>query len=342
MSRILVIRFGRIGDMLVATPALRAIRRAYPQVPVDVVTTGAGVVTLAGLDTVDDVLELRNRRVPPLLNPERRRLVGTLRARGYDVVFLLEGAERYRRLAADVGAPVVYTFARDDEPATPVRARRAPDRHEGRRFLDVLALAGIPAAGEQYDFHVDDPAREQAAALLARAGIPPGARIAGIHAGQYRKRSLRRGPHAKAWPTDRYAEVVRRLSGDGFAVVLTGSAEERALNRDILSLLPPGAAADLAGRTDLRTLAAVIERCTVFLAPDTGPAHLAAAVGTPLVALFGPKAPHIMGPLGDDARIVRLYPEPSTASAEARRGYHPRMFAITVQDVMAALRRVGS
>jgi ADP-heptose:LPS heptosyltransferase len=341
LRRVLVIRFGRIGDMLVATPALRAIARAHPLATIDVVTTGAGVATLAGIPYLHRVLELRSRRVPTFLSPERRRLVRTLRAEAYDAVFLLEGAERYRRLAADVGAPVVYTFARDDEPATTTRARRAPDLHEGRRFLDVLALAGIPPAGEHYDFHIGDAARERANDLLARAGITPDAPIAGIHAGQYRKRTLRRWPHPKAWPIERFADVIRRLAADGTAVVLTGSADERALNRSILALLPPGSATDLAGRTDLRTLAAVIERCTVFLAPDTGPAHLAAAVGTPLVAMFGPKAPHIMGPLGDDARIVRLYPEPSAALQSERAGYHPRMWAITVQDVLAALRRVA-
>ncbi|MGH7504989.1 MAG: glycosyltransferase family 9 protein, partial [Longimicrobiales bacterium] len=141
----------------------------------------------------------------------------------------------------------------------------------------------------------------------------------------------------------------------GLTVVLTGSAAERELNRTIVERLGREAAdpfrrsplsgsspriIDLAGRTDLRTLAAVIERCTVFVASDTGPAHLAAAVGTPLVALFGPKPSHVMGPLGHDARIARLHPPPSTVPDTERGHHHARMWAIEVDHVMAAVERV--
>lgn len=341
IERALVIRFGRIGDVLVLTPALRAIARAHPTARVDVLTTPAGVVTLDGNPHVSDVFALRSRRLPRLLNPERARLIRTFRSRRYDSVFLFETADRYRRLAAEVAAPVVFTFARDDEPVTPTRARRARERHEAHRFLDLLALAAIEPAGEYYDFHVGDAARASAAALLEQAGVPLDSPLVGIHAGHFQRRFRRGRPHAKTWPVERYAEVVRRFAGRGVRVVLTGSAAERTLNRRILAMLPAGAAADLAGRTDLRTLAALIERCNVFLAPDTGPAHLAAAVGTPLVALFGPKPPGIMGPLGDDARIVRLHPEPSTDTDAARGGHHPRMWAISVDTVLEALERVG-
>lgn len=334
--QVLVIRFGRIGDILVLTPALRAIAHAHPGASIDVLTTDAGVVTLAGNPHVRDVFVLRARRLPRLINRERARLVRHLRARSYDAAFLFEGAERYRTLARDIGARTTWSFARDDEPESATRVRRAPDRHEGLRFLDVLAHAHIPPAGVHYDFHIDDDARARAAALLADAGVPADARIAGIHAGHFQRRIRRGRPHAKTWPAERYAEVVRRLAARGLVVVLTGGEGEHALNRRIVDLAG-GLAFDLAGRTDLRTLAALIERCAVFLAPDTGPAHLAAAVGTPLVALFGPKAPHIMGPLGDDARIVRLYPEPSAEADAARGGHHPRMWAISAEDVMRAL-----
>ena len=339
LRRVLVIRFGRIGDILVLTPALRALARAHAGAAIDVLTTGDGVITLAGNPHVRDILVLRARRLPRLLNRERARLVRELRARDYDAVFLFEGADRYRALARDIRVPIIYGFARDGEPAGATRVRRTPDRHEGLRFLDVLALAGIPHAGVHYDFHVDDDARARAHALLDEAGVLQDCPIAGIHAGHFQRRVRRGKPHAKTWPAERYAEVVRRLEARGFTVVLTGGDGERALNRRIVERAG-GGAIDLAGRTDLRTLAALIQRCAVFLAPDTGPAHLAAAVGTPLVALFGPKAPHIMGPLGDDARIVRLYPDPSPDADDVRGGHHPRMWAIDVEDVMAALERL--
>jgi ADP-heptose:LPS heptosyltransferase len=346
-ERALVIRFGRIGDMLVLTPALRALHRAHPAGSIDVLTSRDGEIALGGNPHVRDVLVFRRRRLPPLVNVERARLLRVLRHRRYDVVFLFETAERYRRLARAIGVQQVFSFARDDEDASSTLAVRRPDRHEGLRFLDVIALAGIPPDGVHYDFAIAADARQRAARTLREAGIPDDAPIAGIHAGHFQRRRRSR-PHAKAWPVARYAAVVHGLRDRGVHVVLTGSSAERTLNERILAALdsgeavPPatgGAASviDISGRTDLATLAAIIDRCAVFVAPDTGPAHLAAAVGTPVVALFGPKAPYIMGPLGDPARIVRLHPEPSPAPDRDRDHYHPRMWAIGVQDVLAAL-----
>jgi ADP-heptose:LPS heptosyltransferase len=99
---------------------------------------------------------------------------------------------------------------------------------------------------------------------------------------------------------------------------------------------------DFSGRTELETLAALMERCALFVTPDTGPGHLAAAMGTPLVSLFGPKSPEIMGPIGDPAKTRWIYREPSQASETEREGHHPRMWAITVSDVLAAVDDLGA
>ncbi len=335
-DRTLVIRFGRIGDILVVTPVLRALRRASPTMRVDMLTTDEGRAVLAHNPNVTAVHVLRARRPHRLINPERRRLERHLSALLFDAVVLLEGAERYRDLAGRIGARRVYGYARRDAPAGPHEAERGSG-HELDNAFAVLERMGVAPDGVHYDFPVPGPARARADRLLAGAAGRP---VIGVHAGFHRRRFQRR-THAKAWPVERWADVVGRLARGGErCVVLTGSRREAGLNRAILRRLPPGLAVDLAGRTDLDTLAGLISRCAVFVAPDTGPAHLAAAVRTPLVALFGPKAPHIMGPLGDDARIIRLYPEPSPSTAKERAGHHPRMWAITAEDVVAAAERV--
>jgi ADP-heptose:LPS heptosyltransferase len=336
LRRVLVIRFGRVGDMLVVTPALRALRQRIPGGRIEVLTTAAGAATLATNPNADSTHVLRWRRVPAALNLERARLVRRLRRARFDTIFLFETGERYRKLANAIGVPRVCTFARADEDADAFHARRG-DRHEAQHFADVLALAGVQTDGLHYDYPVGDAARARAGELLGAHGVARSETLVGVHAGHFVRRR-RRLPHPKAWPAERYVEVIRALANRGVdRVVLTGSPMERELNARIAASLPDDLTVDLAGATDLESLAAVIERCAVFIAPDTGPAHLAAAVRTPLVALFGPKAPHFMGPRGDETRIRRLYPEPADASKKERRGHHPRMWAITVADVLEAV-----
>lgn len=336
LRRVLVIRFGRVGDMLVVTPALRALRRRMPGGRIEVLTTAAGAATLATNPNADAVHVLRWRRVPSALNLERARLVRRLRRARFDAIFLFETGERYRKLARAIGVERVFTFARADESADAFHARRG-DRHEAEHFGDVLALGGVPMDGLHYDYPVGDAARARAGELLGARGVSRGERLVGVHAGHFVRRK-RRMPHPKQWPTERYIEVIRSLADRGIdRFILTGSAMERELNARIRSALPEDLVVDLAGATDLESLGAVIERCELFISPDTGPAHLAAAVRTPLVALFGPKSPHMMGPLGVESLIRRLYPEPGDASVRERRGHHPRMWAITVADVLDAI-----
>ena len=343
-ERTLVVRFGRLGDMLVVTPALRAIRRAAPDARVDVLTSHDGRTVLARNPHVHALHVLRARRVPRAINIERLRLEARLRAIGFDSVFLLEGAHRYRDLVRRLRAPRVYTFALAGETADAFHAPRG-DGHELHNFFAVLALAGIAPDGEQYDFSLPDPARARARTLLEAAGLrgpsigpspAPTGTLVGVHAGFHRRR-LRRRTHPKAWPLERWSRVIVQLAErTGSRFVLTGSQRERALNDRIIAGLPSGLAHNMAGETDIETLAAIIDQCDVFIAPDTGPAHLAAAVGTPVVALFGPKPPHIMGPRGDERIIARLYAEPSAADERERQGHHPRMWALQAEDVVDA------
>ncbi len=338
----LVVRFGRMGDVLVLTPVLRALRQALPGARINVLTTPAGRSVLRGSTRVDQVHVLTWRRVPAFINPERARLLRELRTAQYDAVFLLETGQHYHTLVQALGVERVYSFARDGERPGPLRARRA-DRHELQNQLAVVALAGVAPAGPHYEFAVSRGAHDRALALLSKHGVREGRPLAGIHAGHFQRRRLRQAPHAKSWPADRWTALARSLHDTlGFTVLLTGSQGEAALNRRIMAELPDGIAIDLAGATDLETLGAILQRCDVFIAPDTGPAHLAAAVDTPLVALFGPKPPHIMGPLGDEARIARLHPPASAVPVAQRHGHHARMWAIGVDDVMAAVRQVLS
>lgn len=317
--------------MLVVTPVLRALRRHHPTASIDVLTSTESRAVLSRNPHVERVFTLRSRRIPRAINVEQALLLTALRARAYDTVFLLEGAERYQRLASAMGARRVLTFASGGRPPDATHASRGAG-HELDNFFAVLALDGVLSDGDHYEFPLREEARVRARALLATDDSDVA--WVGVHTGFHRRR-WHLGTHAKAWPTERWRDVIRQLAREpGHRVVLTGSIRERAFNQRLLAELPAGTAFDVAGATDLETLGALIAECAVFISSDTGPAHLAAAVGTPLVALFGPKAPHVMGPRGDERRMRLLWKD--ALDARGNGDHHPRMSAIGVTDVLEA------
>ena len=167
-----------------------------------------------------------------------------------------------------------------------------------RRIVD-LALPVAPGREEPARFpriSLPDGVRHQAANLLRKANH--GQTLVGVHASG--------GRAVKQWPVDRLAGVAARLARERNAViVLTGTPEDRALVDALANALPPDVATiDVAGAIDLPLLAGILERLDLFVTADTGPMHLAAAAGTPVVGIFGPSDPARYGPLTDRQRIV--------------------------------------
>jgi ADP-heptose:LPS heptosyltransferase len=333
LDAVLVIRFGRVGDLLALTPALRALRALGTAPRVELLTTDTGRATLADQPGLAAIHTLGWRRVPAPLNPMRTRLVRRLRGR-FDAVFVFETASRHRALAAALRARRTFGLVAAGAASRPDDVVDAGG-HAAVKFDRVLARAGVPHAGWHYDYVVSPAAHTAVGARLAAAGLAPGEPVLVVHAGHFVRRR-RATPHPKAWPEARWVAVIRELSRRyGLSAVLTGSRAEARRNARIVHALPDARPIDLAGRTTLPELAALLARAHLVVSGDTGPAHLAAAVHAPLVALFGPTPPYAMGPLGDESRIRRLYPEPARP-ARGTDGHHPRMWATTVDDVLRA------
>lgn len=280
-GRVLVIRPGGIGDAVLFLPLLQQLRTVWPAARVDLLAErrNSGVVAATGLVDVVYRYDAAGDLARVLRN-------------SYDVVI---DTEQYHAMPAIVAyltrAPRRVGFATNSRRRLlthPVRYDQAT--YEAHAFLALgEAATGRPAAWDPTRpfYPVDDASRAFAAAALAPLGDRP---IVVVHPGA--------SIPERRWPVDRYEHVAAQLARDGAGIVVIGSAADRAAAELITRGLPSEAAVNLAGRTTLPQAAAVIQRAKVYLSSDTGPLHLAFAVGTPTVHLFGPGVLSKWGPPG--------------------------------------------
>ena len=304
---LLALRALGLGDLLTAVPALRALRDAYPDHRL-VLAAPAGLAPLAHLgQTVDVVVD-----TAPLA-PLSKRLAGA------DLAVNLHGRgpQSHRVLLAATPRRSVV-FANADVPESSGGPAWAEGEHETTRWCRLLEESGIPANPRRLD-------------LPAPAGAPPhrGARGATlIHPGA--------ASPARRWPPGRFAAVARAEREHGRTVLLTGSAEERPLAEDVARRAGLPRDAVLAGDTDLLGLARLVAASGRLVCGDTGVAHLATALGTPSVVLFGPTSPAEWGPPAARPHHRPLWSgrrgDPHAARPD------PGLLELDTDDVLAALR----
>jgi len=283
------------------TPLLRALREEFEDAEIDVLCSRLAADILELTPGVDRRFALRYRNLPYALSLEKQRVVRELRSRGYDFAVLLERADRYRLLLERAGIREIRSF------------RETPFDPRAHAIVNNLRAAGLEHASSGLDMEVflSDDDRQRAAELLCDL---PGPRI-GIHVG-YGPRGKKRNQseRLKGWSSDNFTEVASRLLEQGRSLVFTGSLEDRGDVEAILARLPAaGAAMSLAGRTSMRALAAVIGKLDALVSVDSGPAHLAAAMGTPLVVLWGPAILEQVRPLSSRSPVTILRHAPPCA-----------------------------
>jgi heptosyltransferase II len=279
------------------TPLLRALRAEHPEAEIDILCSRLAADLLELTPGVARLFSLAYRNLPYALSLEKWSLSRELRERGYDFAVLLERAERYRRLLERSGIREIRSF------------RETPFDPRAHAIVNNLKAAGFEDGfGMDMEVFLSESDRERASELLSGAPYP---RI-GIHIG-YGPRGKKRhqSERLKGWSSDNFSEVAAGLLARGASVVLTGSREDRGDVDAIRSRVP--AAVSLAGRTSPRELAAVIEKLDVLVSVDSGPAHLAAAVGTPLVVLWGPAILEQVQPLSTRSPVLLLRHPPPCA-----------------------------
>jgi heptosyltransferase-2 len=334
-TRILVVQTGFLGDVILTTPLLAALRRHDPEAEITMLVTPSAVPLVRAHPALDHVIVDDKRGADRGLRGLVG-LVGRLRAGGYTVAVAAHKSIRTGMALRAAGIPrrVGFTTAPAARFYTD-RVERPLDRHDRDRLLGLLAPLGIAAGADAAPpaLGIDADAAARAADLLAplAAGRP----LAAVCPGSAWR--------TKRWPMAAFAGLVRRLEADGYRCLVLGAPDEAALTAAVVRAAAAGV--DLGGRTDLPLLAAIMERAAVAVTNDSAPMHVATAMGTPQVAVFCATVPaQGYGPLGPRAVVVErdLACRPCGRHGGERcpRGTDDCMELVTVDEVHAAVARV--
>lgn len=333
--RIAVFRALMLGDMLCATPALRAVRFRWPDAQITLVGLPWTAALAERLTTVDDFVALPGYPGLPEMPANVHALPVFLQAmqqRHFDLALQLHGSGAIvNTLVASFGARCTAGFG-DDSNWLPQEDRERylvwPQHgHEIERLLALTDHLGCARQGLQLDFPLTTADRAEAHDLLAP--LHAGASFAVIHAGSQLA--------SRRWPVERFAVVAQRLQALGLQIVLTGGPGETALVGELQRLLQ-GRALNLAGRTSLWTLGAVVERARYVVCNDTGVSHIACALGRPSLVLSCGSDVHRWAPLDTDRHHVLWQDAPCRPCAFADCPYgHPCAQALTADEALAHL-----
>jgi lipopolysaccharide heptosyltransferase II len=304
VRRVLLLRLERIGDLLMVLQAIHDARVFWPEAEIDL-AVGSWNAPLAAL--LADVNQVRVMDVPWLARegtgeswPSLVRRARSWRAQRYDVVINFEPDVRTNAIAWLTGAPrrvgyssggggALLTDAAPYEPATHVaiNARRIVARAAG--------FATPPPATDAPLLIPPGDAVDRARTVLGTNRRP----LIGVH--------VSGGRASKQWHVDRFAAAARQLArAHDATIVLTGGPADRPLVDLARRALHDVPFVDASGALDLPTLAALLNELDLFITSDTGPMHLAAAMDTPIVALYGPADPRRYGPISTRARVLRV------------------------------------
>jgi lipopolysaccharide heptosyltransferase II len=285
VQRLIVRAPNWLGDAVMALPALEAVRRAFADRRI-VLAARASVAALFEEETP--------LRPDEIVVVERTRETAQLRDVKADAILLLPNSFRSAWDASRAGIAQRWGYRAAGRAWMLTRAVRRPRGriHHSEYYLSLVRALGIDAPAVAPRLSARPRSLAQADALLQRQGATPGARLVGFAPGAAYG-------HAKRWPPDRVAGVIAALAAHDAVAVLIGAAADRDTARAIESSLPAGArVVDLVGRTTLGQLVGVIARCAAFVSNDSGAMHVAAALGVPLTAIFGPTDERVTSPGG--------------------------------------------
>ncbi len=301
-KRILIIRLDRLGDVILSTPVLQALRQQFPHAHIVMMVRPACEDVVHGNPYLNDVIvydkDGKHRNAWKTIRFARK-----LRQHDFDTALVLHPSNRSHWIPYLAGIPIRIGY---DRKWARLLTHRLPHRkqegeqHEAAYTLEMLRVFGITPSAPRPHVPLSAHAVQRIAALLADASVQPSEAVVAMH------------PSAscisKRWMPERFAQVADRLAAEqGLRICLVAGKEDAVFAQRVLRAMRQPAI-DFSGRLTVAELAALLHRCRLLISNDSGPVHVAAAVGTPVVDIFGRNqrglSPMRWGPLGEGHIIL--------------------------------------
>ena len=327
VARILLIKLRAVGDVLLSTIVTKNLRLAFPDAEIDFLTEPPSVDVLNGNTNVDTILVYDRATMTGL------GLIRQVRSRGYDLIIDLFGNPRTALLTRLSGATyrVGYRFRGRTYAYNIVVEPRGGEVHNTQFNLDALEAIGVPIADRNLHFFHSTHDDSFVDRFLTEANLNKGL-LVGLNTGG--------GWYTKRWGMDMFAGLADRLIEQYHAgVVLTWGPGQYADVEHVSSLMKRPAF--IPPSTTLGQLGALLKRCTIVVSNDSGPMHIAAAVGTPVLGIYGPTNPRLQGPYGPNHLTIRNEGLDCLGCNLTKCPIgHPCMLELSVDSVMSAVERL--
>lgn len=326
-ERFLIVSTTGLGDTLWATPALRALRKHAPESYIAVLTSGIGKQILHHNPYIDEIFEVGDPALYSLCTNYAQ-----LKKRAIDTALIFHTSQRpLLPFCKLIGAQEIIATEGLNKGFDHLLTNKLPNMrlHEIQRRLGIIQAIGVPDAGLQMDFFLSPAEEQRIEQLIASWNMPSFLPIVGLHPGAKDK--------YKQWHPEGFIALGRRLyESIGCQIVITGNSEEKNLVERIAAGIPH--AIPLAGKLSLPESAAMIKKMAVMVTNDTGPMHIAFAMHTRAVVLFGPTDPSLCGPLGSTRTTVLARPRTCTPCLNKKCRQPFCMLQISVDEVYEAVK----
>jgi len=296
IMKILVVTVNWLGDCVMTLPVFKALKEKFPEARVGVMAVPRVKDLFLNNPYIDEVITFDEKTVHRQLTAKLN-FIRELRAAKYDTVYLIHRS--FTRavvcMAAGIGKRIGFKRKKTSwiitDPVT------EPDRniHRSDRYLFLLRKSGVPVKDSIPSLTVSDQSGIKAEKYLEPFKKKYRKLVAVNPAANWRQ---------KRWPLTGFISLISELCGRGSAVFLIGTLKEKKIADQIIAAVPEGVY-DLCGKTGLPELAALLKGMDCLISADSGPAHLGAALGLPVLVLFGPTDPAITGPRGRKVKIIQ-------------------------------------
>lgn len=332
IKRVVVRGTNWVGDSVMTVPALRALRRLLPGAHITLAIRPSAKAIFSEVDFIDDVLVYDRRNafsvVPQILAWRRQK---------FDLAVLFQNAFEAALIPFLAGVPVRLGYATESRQALLTHPLPLPDwrssKHEVFYYLYLITaleqlVAGtstVCEADPDISLSISESRKSEAAELLRSFGVDEEKSVVAICPGSINSR-------AKRWPAESYAALADRLLEQRQQVLLIGSRDELDVTNEVTSRMRHQPIV-LTGKTSLDQITAILESVDLVVTNDTGPAHIAAALGCPTIVIFGPTNPLTTRPFSFKAEILRHPPDCAPCMLRDCPIDHRCMTAITVDEV---------